>query len=102
MHDGTLSLEPDPTCTKFVMRLPALAGVSDNEDSSHYNLDEYVNSSENPIIVIAEDNAELSGYLKRKLESSFRILAVPEAEQALPLLYKYDYLNQQFTFRRSP
>lgn len=90
MHDGTLSLEPDPTCTKFVMRLPALAGVSDNEDSSHYNLDEYVNSSENPIIVIAEDNAELSGYLKRKLESSFRILAVPEAEQALPLLYKYD------------
>lgn len=91
LHGGTLFLDSDTTCTKFVMRLPSQVGEGGAYRSPQDDMDEYVRSSEAPLIVVAEDNAELSRYMTRKLEaSSYRVLPVPCAEDALPLLRRYD------------
>jgi ligand-binding sensor domain-containing protein/signal transduction histidine kinase/DNA-binding response OmpR family regulator len=90
MHNGTLFLDSDPTCTKFVLRMPSRVGEKTLYKSPEINIDEYVKSSTNPLIVLVEDNKDLSSYLKRKLEKDFRVIAVPSAEQALALLKKYN------------
>ena len=90
LHKGTLYLDEDKSCTKFVLRLPARAGEGGKYRSPMENMEEYLKSSDAPIILIVEDNADLSDYLKSKLEGEFRVITVPSAEQALALVRKWN------------
>ena len=90
MHHGVLFLDSDPDVTKFVLRMPARVGEKAEYRSPEMNMDDYVRSSDKPLIVLAEDNKDLSSYLKRKLTEEFRVITVPSAERTLALLKKYD------------
>lgn len=90
LHRGELILDTEASCTRFVLRMPSRIGEKEPYKSPEMNLEEYVGSSTAPLLVLAEDNADLSAYLKRKLSGEFRIIAVPSAEQALELLGRYE------------
>lgn len=90
MHHGTLVLDADSECTKFVLSMPGRIGDNVHHKSPVMNMDDYIHSSTRPLIVLAEDNMDLSSYLKRKLEGEYRVVPVSSAEQALELLKKYD------------
>lgn len=89
MHGGSLVLDSDTTCTKFVLSLPSSAAKSTSipgENSIH----EPEVASDKPLIIVAEDNDDLSGYLKRKLEDKYCVITAPSGEKALALLKRYD------------
>ena len=89
LHKGCLYLDSDDkTCTKFVLRLPAKAIVKTKE--SVRPMQEGSSEEAKPLIMIAEDNEDLSSYLKSKLEAEFRIITAPSAETALSMMRKYD------------
>lgn len=90
LHRGVLFLDEDASCTKFVLHIPACTGGGREADPvPAMKLNDYIKSSDKPLIVLAEDNRDLSSYLKRKLGEEFRVVAVPSAEQALALLKRY-------------
>lgn len=90
LHKGCLYLDSDDkTCTKFVLRLPAKA-VAKTKESVRLNAQGDTSEETKPLIMIAEDNEDLSSYLKSKLEEEFRIITAPSAETALSMMRKYD------------
>lgn len=88
LHKGQLILEDDPTCTKFVLRMPSKLG--EKKETVDESLEKYLNSSNKPLVVIVEDNTDLLKYLRSKLADEYRVIAVPSAEQALALLKRYE------------
>lgn len=88
LHKGTLFLDTsDETCTKFVLRLPAKAVVKTKTLARLIANDTAEEAK--PLIMIAEDNEDLSSYLKSKLQEEFRIITAPSAETALSMMRKY-------------
>lgn len=89
MHNGELFLDTDDSCTKFVLRMPARVDKTIKYVSPVENIEDYLKSSSEPLVVIVEDNKDLLEYLRSKLSLQFRVLAVPSAEQGLALMKRY-------------
>lgn len=86
LHDGSLTLSDTVENTEFVLTLPC---EKFNESPIEDNADEEMACSSLPLLLVVEDNTELSSYLKRKLQDDYRILRANTAEQAIELLAKY-------------
>lgn len=90
LHGGTLVLADRDDCTEFILTLP-LKHVPDGEPDNDDNADELsADGQHTPRLLVVEDNAELSTYIKQKLQPEYRVLAAPTAERALELLRKHD------------
>ncbi len=88
LSGGSLVLSENADKTSFVFEMPLspLGKVSVAEEAES-------NTSEDsslPLLMIVEDNKELSSYLKRKLSLAYRIVTSDSAERALAMLRQYD------------
>ena len=81
LHGGTLVLSDRTDATEFILSLPVKKAAEVQEDEV-----EESGASNLPLILIVEDNADLSSYLRRKLRQSYKVIAVPSAEKALEVL----------------
>lgn len=90
MHGGHLILAPDNGKTVFVCTLPChIRHSGEIRKTAQTDVDDYLNSSVAPLIVLAEDNDDLRRYLTRKLKELYRVIAVASAEEALTALKSY-------------
>lgn len=82
LHGGTLELSPRTDVNEFILTLPlrTVNEVSDVEKN------EQESESSMPQLLIVEDNADLSSYLKRKLRKNYKVFSAPSAEAALEVL----------------
>lgn len=83
LHGGKLTLSDHTDATEFVLTLPLKTAVEEAQDES---VESSAPASNLPLILIVEDNADLSSYLRRKLRQSYKVIAVPSAEKALEVL----------------
>ena len=85
LHGGTLTLSDRTDATEFVLTLPLKTAVETPQDESP----ELASASSNlPLLLLVEDNADLSSYLRRKLRQNYKVIAVPSAEKALEILHQ--------------
>ncbi len=92
MHGGSLVLSDDADCTDFRLSLPLnldkiqarnaekLPGTASNPPEP----------STRPLVLVVEDNDDLSLYLSRKLSAEYRVITSPSAERALTLIGEND------------
>ena len=88
LHGGRLVLDDGTECTDFILTLPlrrAEAEPAGGEETASAPEGE-AEKPGLPTLLIVEDNADLSAYLKRKLQGEYRILTAATAERALELL----------------
>lgn len=86
LHGGNLVLSPG-TETQFVLSLPLakvqeLVEIPSPEDPE--------TDDERPLILVVEDNADLQGYLRRKLLQNYRVVVSSSAERALEIVAQSD------------
>ena len=81
LHKGTLELADDEDKTIFVLTFPIEVGQTVIERSCQEDNDGPDDGR--PVILLVEDNGELSSYLQRKLSSDYHVIAVSSAERAL-------------------
>lgn len=87
LHGGTLVLSPRTDATEFILTLPLKqAAEVPVEDQAPEEVS--VGLPNRPLILIVEDNADLSSFLRRKLRQEYKVIAVPSAEKALEVLHK--------------
>jgi CheY-like chemotaxis protein len=90
MHEGTLILADNESCTDFVLRLPVGKELAQDDEQFEKNCGNPPESShdnaDKPLILVVEDNTDLSQYLVRKLSNDYRAVATTSAEQALKIL----------------
>ena len=87
MHAGTLELADDTLRTTFVLTLPAAASVPEAAAG------EAAPAPQNgslPLLLLVEDNRELTAYLKHKLDADYRVIAVHAAEKAVDVLQEQE------------
>ncbi len=84
MHGGTLSLADDSACTTFLLALPAREEFHATEEPAP------ATDTKRPKLLLVEDNAELLAYLRRKLETEYRVLTARSAESARTLLGEHE------------
>jgi ligand-binding sensor domain-containing protein/signal transduction histidine kinase/DNA-binding response OmpR family regulator len=90
LHGGTLALADNETCTEFVLRLPVgEKPAQEDEDREKLCENPSESTSDNtgkPLILVVEDNTDLTQYLVRKLSNDYRAVVTSSAEQALKIL----------------
>lgn len=86
LHGGTLELADDPACTTFVLTLPLRRGAGQPTAAADVPEEPLDDASFRPVLLVVEDNTELSSYLRCKLQSEFRIRSAVTAELALEML----------------
>lgn len=84
LHKGTLELEDVNDETVFVLTLPRAAELICEEPTTSEDEDYGANGM--PVLLLVEDNDDLSSYLKKKLSQDYIIIAVSSAERALTRL----------------
>jgi len=89
LHGGSLVLSDRTDCNEFVLSLP-LQTVPETESVEAEEIQEASSfqASNMPILLIVEDNADLLGYLKRKMHQDFKVVGVSSAEAALQKIQK--------------
>lgn len=94
MHTGSLILGDDITCTTFVLTLPQIEieeDVQQEQKKDQDNMTEVTLSNPSkPLVLLVEDNLDLSNYLERKLCADYRVLVSNTAEKAYTLLHEYE------------
>ena len=88
MHAGTLRLDDDPGHTVFVLTLPALE--TETEPAAEPAQMPVAEDASRPLILLVEDNRELSSYIKHKLDAEYRVLTAHSAEKARTLLREHE------------
>ena len=73
--------------TEFVLSLP-LRTV--DELSAEPENDAEVAASSQPLVLVVEDNRDMSSFLRSKLKALYRCLTAPSGEKALELMGRYD------------
>lgn len=84
LHEGTLILSPRTDVTEFILTLPVREAMEASQEESPEEMPAQASSL--PLLLIVEDNADLSSYLRRKLRQDYKVIAVPSAEKALEVL----------------
>ncbi|MGM9786363.1 MAG: two-component regulator propeller domain-containing protein [Candidatus Cryptobacteroides sp.] len=84
LHNGTLELADDEEKTVFVLIFPRESEQSGVESSCHEA--EVYRDDGKPVVLLVEDNDDLSSYLQRKLGNDYYIISVSSAERALARL----------------
>ncbi len=88
LHGGTLTLSERTDCTEFILTLPLKQSQAGEPDA---DAEEIPGEGQHiPRVLVVEDNAELSAYMKRKLQPDYRVLVAPTAERALELLRRHE------------
>lgn len=80
---GTLELSPETDRTEFILSLPNIT-VPENGETAETETSTAGDGRKS--ILIVEDNPELLGYLKTKMEADYNVIAVDSAEAALKVL----------------
>lgn len=92
LHEGSLVLDDDTNRTAFILTLPLRRQIPDAAGAEEP--DPAAQSGESrpgmPALLIVEDNADLSSYLRRKLRDQYRVTVAPTAERAWELLRQQD------------
>lgn len=85
LQGGTLILSDRDDATEFILTLP----LRNARQAPEPDTDEALapTGGNLPLLLIVEDNADLSSYLKRKLRNNYGVIAVPSAEKALEVLH---------------
>ena len=88
LHGGSLVLDDGTECTDFILTLPLRRTAAEpaNGEEATAAPEGGPEKPGLPTLLIVEDNADLSAYLKRKLQGEYRILTAASAERALELL----------------
>ena len=88
LHGGSLVLDDGTECTDFILTLPLRRTAAEPADGEEATAAPEGGPEKPglPTLLIVEDNADLSAYLKRKLQGEYRILTAASAERALELL----------------
>lgn len=91
MHSGSLILADD-LLTTFILTFPKVTLEQEpvQEDNSNTVTDISLTGISLPLLLLVEDNTDLSEYLKRKLSSDYRILLSHTAEKAYSLLQDHE------------
>jgi len=85
LHGGTLVLSDRTDATEFILALP----LKEAAEVPQEEVMEAPSSASNlPLILLVEDNADLSSYLRRKLRQDYKVIAVPSAEKALEVMHQ--------------
>lgn len=88
LHGGSLILSDRSDIVEFVLSIPIKLVQSQTELQEEAGED-LTPVSNMPLLLIVEDNVSLLGYLKRKLSSEYKVIAVPSAEKALEKMSRY-------------
>ena len=88
LHGGSLVLDDGTECTDFILTLPLRRTAAEPADGEEATAAPEGGPEKPglPTLLIVEDKADLSAYLKRKLQGEYRILTAASAERALELL----------------
>ncbi len=86
MHGGELTLGDERDCTTFLLTLPAI-DVTDEKAAAD---DAPAGDTTRPLMLLVEDNRDLSAYLKRKFDADYRVLTAHTAEAAAELLHRHE------------
>ncbi|WP_302589565.1 response regulator [Alistipes senegalensis] len=88
LHGGSLVLDDGTECTDFILTLPLRRTAAEPADGEEATAAPEGGPEKPglPTLLIVEDNADLSAYLRRKLQGEYRILTAASAERALELL----------------
>lgn len=87
MHAGTLELADDTLRTTFVLTLPAAAPLPETAAGQEPPAPQ---DRSLPLLLLVEDNRELTAYLKHKLAADYRVIAVHAAEKAVAVLQEQE------------
>ena len=87
MHAGTLELADDTLRTTFVLTLPAAAPLPETAAGQEPPAPQ---DRSLPLLLLVEDNRELTAYLKHKLDADYRVIAVHAAEKAVGVLQEQE------------
>ncbi len=85
LHGGTLVLSDRSDATEFILTLPLKKAAEARQEEDD---DDRPDTGNLPLVLIVEDNADLSSYLRRKLRQNYKTIAVPSAEKALEVLHQ--------------
>lgn len=92
LHEGTLQMDEDLTCNRFVLRLPlhhedtetaAATPVEENAESAEVG---YTEDPSSYTLLVVDDNQEMQTFVRRQLVSRYRVLTASNGQQALEML----------------
>lgn len=96
LHKGLLNMDHSPDCNNFQLTLPltqdemVILKSDESEVPSDFPTSELpvqmVSEKDLPVILLVEDNAEMSAYIARQLSSSYRVYTASDGIQALEML----------------
>lgn len=92
LHGGTLAMDDDPTCNRFVLQLPITQ--EDTEEAPAKIEKEVVAPQEEPklgeqspyTLLVVEDNLEMQDFIRRQLINHYRVLTANNGKQALKVM----------------
>lgn len=97
LHEGTLTMDDDQTCNRFVLSLPMkhedtllhqhrdeTAGTGD--ENGEEQQEETDTAASRTTILVVEDNAEMRSFVERQLSADYRVLTAGDGEEALKML----------------
>lgn len=92
LHKGSLILADDTSRTDFMLTLPLRCDTPETTGTGEPDAapDNGEARPGLPMLLIVEDNADLSSYLGRKLRGEYRIAVAPTAERAWEILRQQD------------
>lgn len=83
-HSGDLVLDTSKKRTTFLLTLPhGTAALAPETMDNGLEVEE---GEERPVILLADDNAQLRDFISRKLESEYTVLQAPNANSALRIM----------------
>lgn len=98
LHGGTLSMDDDLTCNRFVLMLPVkhedtFLEQRDTEALPAGNAeeeipDDRIQASRNTVLVV-EDNVEMQSFVAKQLAGAYRVLTASDGEEALKVLEEH-------------
>lgn len=91
LHSGTLHIDDDLTCNNFILTLPLLKTITNNEslaDNQESQSEVFEEKNDTPVILLVEDNRELLKYMKRKLAKYYNVITCVNGKLALQVLEK--------------
>lgn len=96
LHEGTLSMDDDLTCNRFVLTLPIRHNDTESIAESAVSADQsatptgYDQKGQNDgavyTLLVVEDNQEMQTFIRRQLISQYRVLTASDGQQALDVL----------------
>lgn len=94
LHEGTLQMDNDPTCNRFVLTLPISHADDDSlqpattEETTEQQENEMANGKSAYTVLVVEDNIEMQTFIRRQLLNQYHVLTANNGQQALDVLEK--------------